>query len=1621
MTRPLPLPLLGWLLWLGLVLAGVAHADYAHHTPRALVEASVDSPSNIERGIMRRYLADHHGETPEGIFARAWLARQEGRNDEAQRIYRQAYEADPSLTSAGINLAHGLNDEGRAEEALALFQEVLARAPEDQELVRTIYFHLLEGMEAPERAERFLAEQEARLGADAWVIQFVRGLHAQFHGHDRPAAGRYYLAAAEAGGSDETIRRYMNLALDHLGMDTNQVLRQVMAYAQRHDSAVTYRDLGDRLVRLGGRREALEFYQRSMQAHPNAEALKSAFDSILSYRTEETLAFVDHWAPRLPNNWQAQATHADSFDFARFDLSRAQALRQRSIELAPHGPARATAVSQAVYALHDIYQLEPARQLLSEYAESLPTEEGRNLMQALLIENGLRASDYAAATAASNRLPERDVPGVSDNWLADIRERLTRAIQLEAQRRGFYERHPFLGNWEERFGESLVLAVEFEVGSDRLRPSAHRLLAQAAQALQSPGGEEYVFLIEGHTDSTGSDAINLPLSERRAAAVADALSREHGIPRERLQSVGHGPYHPLATNDTDEGRQRNRRVEIRPYGNIGEPEVAVSGQLDASALTASADGRLLATGMGPIQLWDTRRGVKVRELFRGGRVRAFSPDSRYLAVGSGYTEVSGSTTHTLYIYDTKTGHAVAQLPDDSTISNLAWSPFGDALAYTSMSGYLRIYDLSERRVRVVTRVGPTNSTGLIEWLADGERLVTDQVTGGGMRVWRAADLSVQRELPGADWPHAMRASRDGRWLVVADNNRRATIYDTRNWESRSLALPLVPKRMEPHPTRPWMVMNDFTRGSAGVAMLDMEQARILATADENQVEVGIGFTPDGEQVVIGSGDRIRWRDSATLAEVNALEGLAVESSGLRLDRVNDYAITEDADGAYVFSLSSGRRVHRMVTDTEQGWSQPDAEGTRLVTVDRDNHLVVFDSDTFEERRIKRLDFQVTRSVLASRDALVVAGVPHGQGDREDAVGIVVILDGEDYSERGRLRLPLVTAPIRYGRVIDPNLGHMAMDSDAGLLAINTAWQDGFGRPRVSSEQVDIYRLADAAEVSRVAVGRDLFGLRLDAGTLVASYRGRDSRRYDPQTAAHLSSEPGRSTFRIALEEGRELTWARDHLALGERRVSLPDSLRHVRVHEARNLVVAQTQANELLFFDLATLTHHLTIVVKRNDQWIAYTPEGHFAASQRGTEGVYWSLGDNYLPFEALRSRLERGHLVQQRLQALMEGRRAPEPSPQEEAAIDPALFETPYEVRLVSASGIETDEEVYRLRLEVTKASDELPDPEFRYVLNGRPIVQSRGFEEEAVWDGEEILGVERAFSLQPGYNRIEAVLRFRDAELERQVVEVTRRERQSPAQLSANTQLWFFGVGVSDYEIATQNLEFAHRDAEALAAMLESQEDGLFDRVNTRVLTNAEATERNVRIELNDFLRQASAEDLIVIFLAGHGVQDNEQNLYLMTHDADMQRPYTGMSIDRFRDFLQSRPINQKAVLMMDICHAGSMGPRRRGRITAEDAVQQLSDGTGTVVFASSTGAQSSLEDASFGGGHGAFTAALLEALSGQADREAGNGDGFNSIHEIISYTSRRVPQITQGAQHPTVPMLENVRDFPISVVEP
>jgi outer membrane protein OmpA-like peptidoglycan-associated protein len=115
----------------------------------------------------------------------------------------------------------------------------------------------------------------------------------------------------------------------------------------------------------------------------------------------------------------------------------------------------------------------------------------------------------------------------------------------------------------QRVGNNITLdmpgGVTFATNSADINASFYTVLDKVAATL----GEfnQTVIEVAGHTDSTGSRAYNMSLSERRAGSVVSYLS-SRGVARERMISVGAGPDHPVDTNDTPEGRAQNRRVEI---------------------------------------------------------------------------------------------------------------------------------------------------------------------------------------------------------------------------------------------------------------------------------------------------------------------------------------------------------------------------------------------------------------------------------------------------------------------------------------------------------------------------------------------------------------------------------------------------------------------------------------------------------------------------------------------------------------------------------------------------------------------------------------------------------------------------------------------------------------------------------------------------------------------------------------------------------------------------------------------------------------------------------------------------------------------------------------------------
>ncbi|WP_202922528.1 OmpA family protein [Sinimarinibacterium sp. NLF-5-8] len=107
----------------------------------------------------------------------------------------------------------------------------------------------------------------------------------------------------------------------------------------------------------------------------------------------------------------------------------------------------------------------------------------------------------------------------------------------------------------------ILKGVKFEFDSDRLTEEAKQILGDVAETLKAYPNLSVE--LEGHTDSLGSDAYNLGLSERRANTVKVFLTGK-GIPAKRMTSVGYGKTRPIDTNETEEGRDNNRRVELKP-------------------------------------------------------------------------------------------------------------------------------------------------------------------------------------------------------------------------------------------------------------------------------------------------------------------------------------------------------------------------------------------------------------------------------------------------------------------------------------------------------------------------------------------------------------------------------------------------------------------------------------------------------------------------------------------------------------------------------------------------------------------------------------------------------------------------------------------------------------------------------------------------------------------------------------------------------------------------------------------------------------------------------------------------------------------------------------------------
>jgi outer membrane protein OmpA-like peptidoglycan-associated protein len=171
-------------------------------------------------------------------------------------------------------------------------------------------------------------------------------------------------------------------------------------------------------------------------------------------------------------------------------------------------------------------------------------------------QDNLAASESAGAVTSARLATSETARLEAEDRASAAMEALARLAAVKEEARGLVI--------------TLSGSVLFRSNESTLTAEARTRLGEVADALLAT--RERSILIEGHTDAQGSDAQNLDLSQRRADAVRSFLV-ERGYDRGLVRAVGVGEGHPLADNDTDEGRANNRRVEIvvLPAGATATP------------------------------------------------------------------------------------------------------------------------------------------------------------------------------------------------------------------------------------------------------------------------------------------------------------------------------------------------------------------------------------------------------------------------------------------------------------------------------------------------------------------------------------------------------------------------------------------------------------------------------------------------------------------------------------------------------------------------------------------------------------------------------------------------------------------------------------------------------------------------------------------------------------------------------------------------------------------------------------------------------------------------------------------------------------------------------------------
>ncbi|NOQ74055.1 MAG: hypothetical protein GQ574_18760 [Crocinitomix sp.] len=499
----------------------------------------------------------------------------------------------------------------------------------------------------------------------------------------------------------------------------------------------------------------------------------------------------------------------------------------------------------------------------------------------------------------------------------------------------------------------------------------------------------------------------------------------------------------------------------------------------------------------------------------------------------------------------------------------------------------------------------------------------------------------------------------------------------------------------------------------------------------------------------------------------------------------------------------------------------------------------------------------------------------------------------------------------------------------------------------------------------------------------------------------------------------------------------PNQITHISINP-KGLVGITFSSGQFQLLNPTTGEEEILLVAE-GDNYIFKTAENFYKVSKEGYDLVTFRIGNQAYPFEQFDAIFNRPDLVLKKLGC-----------PDEDLM---SLYEKAY-LKRIKKLGLQPTTEIILADIPRSKIKNagEIPAiTENKSITAVVDFEDAKGLKNYNIWvnnvpvhgkNGMSINGTSKSITeeidLIHGLNKIQ--IACRNGNGYESLIQTFYVEKQGE---EPDRDLYLVTIGTSIYKDSRYNLTYPVKDASDFIELMSSNPNGLYNTVKSKNLFGESVTVDNVMM-LRTFLNESNPNDVVIVFVAGHGVLDANFDYYFGTHDIDFTNPSEkGLAYEKLEHILDGIKANRK-ILIMDTCHSGEVDKedvffaanedqeeddddiafRSVGAAVVEDKTKatpsrlagelfnDLRKGTGATVISSAGGVEFAMESDEWK--NGLFTYCMLNGLKNRtADLD---GDGVIMLLELQEYVVDKVTALSHKRQIPNSRIQNIELDFPI-----